>query len=167
MFGDILKTEPISKEGLARGVRGGSIVVVRNAGRDIKPIAIGAGVRTKVNANVGTSPKQDDINIELAKCRAAIDAGADAVMDLSVGKDVDRARKRILRESSVPVGTVPLYQMFAGRNLSDVTFDDMLDVLEKQARDGVDFMTLHCGITLDLVNKSRKRLIPITSRGGS
>lgn len=167
MFSDILKTEPISRGKLERGVRDGSIVVVRNSGRDVKPIAIGAGVRTKVNANVGTSPKQDDIDLELLKCFAAVEAGADTIMDLSVGRDIDKVRKRILREVEVPVGTVPLYQMFVGRRCEDVSFDDMLDVVEKQAKEGVDFMTLHCGITFDLVRKSRKRLIPITSRGGS
>jgi len=167
MFSEILKAEPISREKLGRGVRNGSIVVVKNSERSIKPIAIGTGVKTKVNANVGTSPKNDKVDLELLKCFTAVEAGADTVMDLSVGRDIDKVRKRILREVKVPVGTVPLYQMFVGRNCADVTLDDMLDVVEKQARDGVDFMTLHCGITFDLVKKSRRRLIPITSRGGS
>jgi phosphomethylpyrimidine synthase len=167
MFSDILKSEPVSRAKLEAGVQDGSIVLVRNENRDIAPLAIGTGVFTKINANVGTSPKQDDISLELEKCRVAVEAGADTVMDLSVGKNIDQVRKRILKEVKVPVGTVPLYQMFTGRKCEDVEFDDMLDVVEKQARDGVDFMTLHCGITLDLVKKSRRRLIPITSRGGS
>jgi phosphomethylpyrimidine synthase len=167
MFADVLKSEPTSKGQLERGIRNGSIVVVKNCRRDVKPLAIGSGVRTKVNANVGTSPLQDDVELELVKAFAAVDASADAVMDLSVGKEIDRTRKLILRKVKVPIGTVPLYQMFVGKNCGDVSLDDMLDVIEKQARDGVDFMTLHCGITLDLVSKSRKRLIPITSRGGS
>jgi len=120
-----------------------------------------------VNANVGTSPSQDDVGFEVRKALAAVEAGADTVMDLSVGRNVDKARRRILREVDVPVGTVPLYQMFLGGKCADVSFDDMLDVVERQARDGVDFMTLHCGITLDLVRKSRSRIIPVTSRGGS
>ncbi|MBM3308990.1 MAG: phosphomethylpyrimidine synthase, partial [Candidatus Altiarchaeales archaeon] len=167
MFEEILKVEPISRERLERSVRNGSIVVVKSSVRDIKPNAIGSGVSTKVNANVGTSPRQDDLSLELLKCHTALESGADTVMDLSVGGDVDKVRKRILKEVRVPVGTVPLYQMFVGRRCEDVSLDDMLDVVEKQARDGVDFMTLHCGITFDLVRKSRKRLIPITSRGGS
>jgi phosphomethylpyrimidine synthase len=167
MYSEILKTEPVSRVHLERGVRNGSIVIVGSSLREVRPIAIGAGVKTKVNANVGTSPKQDDVNLELTKAFSAVDAGADTVMDLSVGVDVDSPRRRILRKVGVPVGTVPLYQSFVGRDCGDVSFDDILDVVEVQARDGVDFMTLHCGITLDLVRRSRRRLIPITSRGGS
>lgn len=167
MYSEILKTEPVSRLRLERGVRNGSVVIVGSSLREVRPIAIGAGVKTKVNANVGTSPKQDDVNLELTKAFVAVDAGADTVMDLSVGVDIDSTRRRILRKVRVPVGTVPLYQAFVGRDCGDVSFDDILDVVELQARDGVDFMTLHCGITLDLVRKSRRRVIPITSRGGS
>lgn len=165
LFDDVAGREGISPEKFDARVRDGSIVVMRNACRDIVPVAVGAGCMTKVNANVGTSEKSSIMG-ELEKARAAVEYGADAVMDLSVGDGMDETRQKILEEIKVPVGTVPVYQMFINGG-GDVTLESMLKVIEKHCSDGVDFVTIHCGITKDIVGYFEERLIPVTSRGGS
>ena len=137
-----------------------------------KVIGIGERLSTKVNANIGTSPDHDDVEVELEKLRVSIDAGADTVMDLSTGGDIDRIRKTILEASSIPVGTVPIYQAVVdatkgGGGIADCNVDDFLSVIEKQARDGVDFMTIHCGLTKRLAEEvAASRTAGVVSRGG-
>jgi len=160
-----VRNEGLSESRFRRLVASGRLVSVRNAGRDVKPLLIGEGVSTKVNANVGTSTDKSDLAFELAKASAAVSAGADAVMDLSIGGDLDEVRRAILESTPVPVGTVPVYQAFFEKRF-DMTLSSMLSVIERQAKDGVDFMTIHAGITADLLDGMRKRIIPITSRGG-
>jgi phosphomethylpyrimidine synthase len=150
-------------------------VIPRNRKRgDIRPVAIGEGLRVKINANVGTSRDRADIEVELEKTRVAVAAGADAVMDLSTGGPIDGIRRAILAECPVPVGTVPVYQAAAdaasrGKSFVELSAGDFFDGILKQAEDGVDFMTVHCGVTREalarLVREGRR--LDIVSRGGS
>ncbi len=166
MLDEIARRENIPRNRLERNVKDGSVVIVRNSERDIKPLAIGSGTHVKVNANIGTSPEVSDLGLELEKAKIAVESGADTLMDLSIGGDLDDIRKRIIKETSVPLGTVPIYQAFVEKKL-DMSAESILKVIEKHCMDGADFLTLHCGITREIVENLGSRLIPITSRGGS
>jgi phosphomethylpyrimidine synthase len=167
--------EGVSEEFIRKGVEEGAIVVVRNRNHTtIEPFAIGKGLRTKVNANVGTSRDCVDFDLELEKVKIAASAGADAVMDLSTGGDVRRMRKEVIKVSPIPVGTVPIYQAatFAldqRKAIVEITADDMFDACEENGADGIDFITVHCGVTRESVGRieSEGRLLGIVSRGGS
>jgi phosphomethylpyrimidine synthase len=167
--------EGVGAAELLNSVKRGLAVIPANKNRLIKkPCAIGKGLATKVNANIGTSTDKCEIADELKKLQAAIRCGADTVMDLSVGGDVAKIRRLILQRSSVPVGTVPIYEIAvsARRKRGDLLkFDaaDMLDVLEAQAREGVDFFTIHAGVTRKSLGalRSKQRLLDIVSRGGA
>lgn len=168
------KTEGISAELIAKRVAGGTIAVVKNNLSTRNSLAVGEGLKTKVNANIGTSKDHTDIAYELEKVKILEDAGADALMDLSTGGDVDDIRKKIIANTKLPIGTVPIYQAAMeavrdGRKISSITADELFDVMEKQAQDGVDFMTLHCGITKETVIRleNSKRLMGVVSRGGA
>ncbi|MBN1504584.1 MAG: phosphomethylpyrimidine synthase ThiC [Candidatus Eisenbacteria bacterium] len=171
----ISRTERVSVETIQQGVRAGRIVIPKNNRREVrKPCAIGAGLRTKVNANLGTSPDDCDENKELRKLKAAMEAGADAVMDLSTGGDLRRIRRAIIGECYVPLGSVPIYEcasdaMRAGRHTSDLSGDEILGAVELHARDGVDFVTVHCGVTFSVMEQARKlsRVTDVVSRGGA
>ncbi len=160
---------------LKSGMERGTIVVPANRHRRLaRPRAVGAGLRVKVNANIGTSPDLCDPAAELAKLDAALGAGADAVMDLSTGGDIDAIRREILARCPVPVGTVPIYQAAVEaakrrKSLVEVTAEEFLDVIERQARDGVDFITVHCGVTRESVARLRQqgRVAGVVSRGGA
>ncbi len=167
--------EGIDPEFIRLGVVEGTIVIVRNVLRGgLRPLAIGKGLRTKINANIGTSRDRVDVPLELEKIRIAEAAGADTVMDLSTGGDVASIRKAVVRASSVPVGTVPIYQaataMLRDRKaIVEMTPGDMFDVIEENGKDGVDFITVHCGVTRESVGRVEKegRILGIVSRGGS
>ncbi|MFA5145828.1 MAG: phosphomethylpyrimidine synthase ThiC [Candidatus Omnitrophota bacterium] len=166
------KTDP---ELLRQSVAAGRTVIPKNRSRRVrKPCAIGERLTTKVNANIGTSKDSSDIGREIRKMREAIGLGADAVMDLSTGRSIRETRKRILASSEVPVGTVPIYEMAIevlrkGGRIQDISLKDMLAVLETQARDGVDFFTIHAGVTRKALEalKSQPRILDIVSRGGA
>ena len=138
------------------------------------PCGIGEGLFVKVNANIGTSSDRAILADELAKLRVSIEAGADAVMDLSTGGNIDEIRRAILKESTIPVGTVPVYQAVIETveetgGLIHLTVDKIFEVIERQAEDGVDFITVHCGLTrpaLDMLKK-QGRITDIVSRGGA
>ncbi|RLI95108.1 MAG: phosphomethylpyrimidine synthase [Candidatus Altiarchaeales archaeon] len=166
MISEIAKREGINKDKLEARVKRGSVVIVKNARRHIEPIAIGEGTRIKVNANIGTSPDLVDLEKELEKAKTAIMYKADTIMDLSIGGNLDKIRREIIKNTNIPIGTVPIYQAFIEKKI-DMTKEDILRVIEKNCRDGVDFITLHCGITLNMVDKLKERMIPVTSRGGS
>ena len=167
--------EAVAPDRLRELVAAGRVVIPRNRKRrDIRPVAIGEGLRVKVNANVGTSRDRADISVELEKTRVAVAAGADAVMDLSTGGPIDEIRRAILSECPVPVGTVPIYQAAAdaasrGKSWVELSHDDFFDGILKQAEDGVDFMTVHCGVTRDALSRlvSEGRRLDIVSRGGA
>jgi phosphomethylpyrimidine synthase len=155
-------------------IANGTIVIPKNRKRQFRVKGIGKGLSTKVNANIGTSPSHFDINEELNKLDVAVASGADAVMDLSTGGDIILILEKILAKSSVMVGTVPIYKSVSkifseGKQTSDLTADDMFSDIEAHAKAGVDFITVHSGITrssLDVLEKSG-RLMGIVSRGGS
>jgi len=167
--------EGADPELIRRGVEEGTIVVLRNRSHArILPLAIGKGLRTKVNANIGTSKDHADAGAEIEKLRVAVRAGADTVMDLSTGGDLAAMRKAVMRESPAPVGTVPIYQAAAGmlnlgKAIVEMEPEDIFRVIEENGEDGVDFITVHCGVTLASVNSLRAegRLLGIVSRGGS
>ena len=175
---ELAKIEGISPRKILRRVAEGRIVIARNTARDdlskIKLIGIGYGLSTKINANIGTSMFVNDLEMEKKKLRVAIEYGADTVMDLSTGGDLDAIRRELLRLSTVPFGTVPIYQAYieaVQKKKSPVfmTEDDILNVIEKHLKDGVDFMTIHAGIRYEHVMKLKKigRVAGIVSRGGA
>lgn len=161
-------------EFIMRGLAAGRIVIPHNPKREgVKLKGIGEGLRVKVNANVGTSPDHVNPEEEVEKARCAVRYGADTVMDLSVGGDLDEVRKRILKAIRVPVGTVPIYQAAveatSRKSVVDMSSDDIFNAVRKHARDGVDFVTVHCGVTKAIVEGLAKqhRLTAIVSRGGA
>jgi phosphomethylpyrimidine synthase len=136
--------------------------------KGLKPIGIGIAARTKINANIGKSALSSDTTCELEKLFVAVKHGADTVMDLSTGEEIDAVRARIIEASSVPVGTVPLYQVVQQlEDIGDMKPKDFLDVIEQQARQGVDYMTIHCALLKEHVALTEKRVTGIVSRGGS
>lgn len=167
--------EGIEPEYIRQGVADGTIVICRNVKHTvIRPLAIGRGLRTKINANIGTSKDHADLNVELEKLKIAVDAGADAVMDLSTGGNLAEIRKAIIEKSTAVIGTVPIYQaavkMIENKKaISDMTTEDIFEVIEENGKDGVDFITVHCGVTRDSVGtlEAQGRVLGIVSRGGS
>jgi len=156
-------------------IASGKAVIPLNVNHKIKkPCAVGTSLSTKVNANIGTSTDESQISEEIEKLKIAIKHGADALMDLSVGGDLTRIRKEVLKHSTVPVGTVPVYEIAVkaeekNRNFLKFEAEDVLSVLEEQAKQGVDFFTIHSGITkksLKVLQKN-KRLMGVVSRGGA
>ena len=134
---------------------------------NLDPICIGRAGTTKVNANMGASPISSGTDEELEKLAWAVRWGGDTVMDLSTGGDLDSCRENIIRHSTVPVGTVPIYSMIIGRKIEDLTYDDILRELEHQAKQGVDYFTIHAGLLMEHLPHVRDRMIGIVSRGGS
>lgn len=166
MLDIISQMEGASERELQKNMDCGSLILVKNSKRDILPLAIGQGVSTKVNANIGFSPNMSETEGEIEKARAAVSAGADTLMDLSVGGDATKTRELLLSEFPIPLGTVPIYHVF-GQHCLDFTIEDFLKEVEKQCREGVDYMTIHAGLTKKALKHTRERIIPVTSRGGS
>jgi phosphomethylpyrimidine synthase len=133
----------------------------------LEPMCIGRAGLTKVNANMGASPVSSGTDEEVEKLKWAERWGADTVMDLSTGGDLDACRQAIIRNSTVPIGTVPIYSMIIGRSIEELSYDLILKELEKQAKQGVDYFTIHAGVLKEHLPFVRKRLIGIVSRGGS
>ena len=171
----VAENEHIDVEKIRDGVAQGIIAICANINHEnLKPCGVGEGLRTKVNANIGTSITFPNIEPELEKLDEAVKCGADSVMDLSTGNNIDLSRKKIIEHSPIMVGTVPIYQatVTAIKNhgaIVAMTAEDLLQTIEKQAEDGADFMTIHCGVTRAAIEKmrSQKREMDIVSRGGS
>lgn len=170
----VAEQEHLDPEFVRSGIEAGTIVIPRNVHHNLdKPCGVGAGLRTKVNANIGTSADFPNVEDELEKCRIAVEAGADAMMDLSTGGDLAAVRKAIVDNCPVPLGTVPIYEaaVKAADNGSvvDLSEDDLFRVIERNAEDGVDFLTIHCGITQESVGRlqSQGRIADVVSRGGA
>ncbi|MBN1827908.1 MAG: phosphomethylpyrimidine synthase ThiC [Deltaproteobacteria bacterium] len=169
------RDEGVDPHFIRKGVEEGTIVVVRNRKHGtVAPLAIGSGLRTKVNANIGTSRDRTDLEIELTKLQVAADAGADAVMDLSTGGDIGAIRRAIVERSPIVLGTVPLYQAAAialddRKAVVEMTADDIFRAIEENGDDGIDFITVHCGVTRQSVAavEEQGRCLGIVSRGGS
>ena len=171
----VAQKENISPETLRDRVAAGIVVIPANIKhQDLDPVGIGEGLTIKVNANIGTSRDHVDLTEEMLKLSVAIDAKADTVMDLSTGGNITRIRQAILEESSVPVGTVPIYQAAVETakkmgGIIHLTPDLLFEAVQAQAEEGVDFMTIHCGVTLDALERLRlqNRTTDIVSRGGA
>lgn len=168
-------SEPAGPEEIAADIIAGVTVFPLNGLREIEtPCAVGRGLRTKVNANIGTSADRIDLAFELEKLEVAQGAGADTVMDLSTGGDIDGVRREVMAASKIPVGTVPIYQAAIESkdrhgSIVQMTSDDMFEAIERHAADGVDFVTVHCGVTTKALSalESTGRIADIVSRGGA
>jgi phosphomethylpyrimidine synthase len=165
-----LRVEQI-QEGLAQGVL---VLPANNLKKKDRPVGIGRGLTIKVNANIGTSSDHIDLEEEWTKLRICVEAGADTVMDLSTGGDLLEILRTILSRSPLPVGTVPIYQAAVETirergALVHLTADKLFEVIEQQAREGVDFVTVHCGVTLSSLERLKRqgRITDIVSRGGA
>jgi phosphomethylpyrimidine synthase len=172
---EVARTEGVAPDELARLVAGGLVVIPFNPRHaPARPAGIGRGLRTKVNVNLGTSRDFPLLVDELRKVRISLAHGADALMDLSTGGDLKRIRKAILARTPIPVGTVPIYQAAVlaidrRQSIVDMTEDDLFDAVESQAVEGVDFMTVHSGLTLKAIERLKKqgRVADVVSRGGA
>ncbi len=162
----VAQAEGIDVQKVRRLLADGRLAILKSATRDVMPVGIGELVRTKINTNVGTSIDFVDMEEEIKKALIAVKHGADTIMDLSTGGDLNVIRRRILDAVSVPVGSVPIYQ--AAQN-PDMNSDDMFNAVRKHATDGIDFMTIHAGVTLSAVEhlKKRRRILDVVSRGGA
>lgn len=170
----VAEMEDIDIHKLVRGLAEGRIIIPKNIEGKSRAVGIGKGLATKINANVGSSSELEKVKWEVEKAKAAVKYGADTVMDLSTGPDYEKVRKAIMESVDVPIGTVPIYE--AGITASkkkgaviNMDEDDMFHAIENQAKAGVDFITVHCGITMDLIEKVKtsNRIMGIVSRGGS
>ncbi len=168
----VARREDLDPELIRSEVARGRMVIPANrvhlAGR-LEPMCIGIASRCKINANIGNSAVTSNLEEELEKLHTAVHFGADTVMDLSTGKDIDRIRQAIIETSPVPIGTVPIYQMLEelGGHIEEMTPRHFLDMVEHQARQGVDYMTIHCGVLLEHLHLTMGRVTGIVSRGGS
>lgn len=148
--------------------RGRMVIPANIKHQQLDPMAIGINARCKINANIGNSAVTSDIDGELEKLHTCIHYGADTVMDLSTGGDLDEIRRHIIAKSPVPIGTVPIYQALQEvPNIEALTVEKMLEVVRRQAEQGVDYMTLHCGVLYDFIPMTLKRITGIVSRGGA
>ena len=134
----------------------------------LEPMGIGIKAKCKINANIGNSAVTSDVDNELSKLKMAVELGSDTVMDLSTGGNIDAIRREIIAASPVPVGTVPMYQAIQQvKKVEDLSATDLLDMIEHQAKQGVDYMTIHAGILRDYIPLTAHRITGIVSRGGS
>jgi phosphomethylpyrimidine synthase len=167
-------SESVAPESLACDISNGLAVVPRNMNRSIKPVGIGKGLKTKVNANIGTSKDKISFDEEIEKLDVLVKYGADAVMDLSTGGLIKDLRRLLIKKSPIPVGTVPIYEAAISAvetygTISKMKVDDLFHIIEGHAEEGVDFITVHCGLTRKAVERlqSEGRILDIVSRGGS
>jgi phosphomethylpyrimidine synthase len=171
----VARAEGVGLDHVVDGVAKGTIVITRNKRHtSITPLGVGKGLRTKVNANIGTSKERMSIEGEIEKLKAAVAAGADAVMDLSTGGPIVGIRAEILKQSTVAIGTVPIYQaavetVESGKAIVQMDPELLFRVIEQQAEEGVDFVTVHCGVTLSSVERLKRqgRIMDVVSRGGA
>jgi phosphomethylpyrimidine synthase len=171
----VAEYEGVSPELIRQGIAAGNTVIPANRRHKLsRYCGIGKGLKVKVNANIGTSSDHSDVEVELEKLRTCIECEADTVMDLSTGGDLKAIRRAIIKECTIPIGTVPIYQ--AGIDaiktrgaMVNMTADDIFDAIEDHAKDGVDFVTVHCGVTRASIERLKRqgRLTDIVSRGGA
>ena len=165
----VAKIEGVSENLVMDEVAKGSIIIPANVNHtNLKPMGIGRKLKTKINANIGNSSLSSDICTELRKLEICLEFGADTVMDLSTDGDLDAIRSAIIEHSSVPVGTVPMYEILKeAKEVTNITNELILSVLEKQARQGVSYFTIHAGFLREFLPLVKKRKMGIVSRGGS
>lgn len=160
--------EPLGEERIREDVAAGRTVILKSGLHDCDPVGIGAGLTIKINANIGTSNYSADPDQEMEKLAASVRYGADTVMDLSTGGDIRAMRRRIVAESRIPVGTVPVYEAIVRcPDVARITEDDFLGSIRTHIEDGVDFITVHCGVTGKCVPLLEPRIMGVVSRGGS
>ncbi len=165
----VAQREKLTPEFIRLEVASGRMIIPANINHpELEPMCIGIGSTTKINSNIGNSAVSSGIDEELEKLRVSVKHGADTVMDLSTGKNIFNIRESIIRNSPVPIGTVPIYEAIEGvKDPLDLSIEDILKVVESQAKQGVDYMTLHCGILLEHLPLIAPRVTGIVSRGGS
>lgn len=166
----VAEKENHDPEFIRKGIADGTIIITKNKKRDTEPLGIGKDLKTKINANIGTSQDFENFEEEMKKAEIAIKYGADAIMDLSTGKDTDSLRRLIIKRTKIPLGTVPIYQAAVNcKETTDMTKEDMFHAIETHIEDGVDFITVHCGVTRQVISalENHPRTIGIVSRGGS
>ncbi len=167
------KHENVDAEIIRTELAAGRLVIPANTihlQHGLKPCAIGRAVPTKINANIGLSSVRSSLDDEIEKMRVALEAGADAIMDLSTGASLDglgAIRRRLLSDCPAPFGTVPIYEVIVGRSVEDINHDTILKIIEKQAQQGVDFFTIHAGLLKEHLPLIKSRVMGIVSRGGA
>jgi len=166
----VAQRENLAAELIRDEVARGRMIIPANINHpNLEPMAIGVAAKCKVNANIGASPNSSDLDAEVAKLHLAIKYGADTLMDLSTGGgDLDKIRTAVIQNSTIPIGTVPIYQALESvhGNMENLTADDFLHIIEKHAQQGVDYMTIHAGILIEHLPLVRNRITGIVSRGG-
>lgn len=171
----VAEKEGLTKQEIIEKVAAGRIVILKNNRREnVVPTAVGEGTTVKVNANIGTSLERSNIKEELDKVKIIEATGADVLMDLSTGDNIDETRRAIIASTNLPIGTVPMYQagkeaIDINKTLAKLSKDKLFSDIEKQCKDGIDFITVHCGVTKFVVDQLEKqgRVMDIVSRGGS
>jgi phosphomethylpyrimidine synthase len=165
----VARRERLSPETIRDEVARGRMIIPANIHHtNLEPMCIGVASSCKINANIGNSSTTSNISEELEKLRYSVKYGADTVMDLSTGGDIPKIRKAIIADSPVPIGTVPIYEALARvRRVEDLNIDVMLEVIEEQAEQGVDYMTIHAGVLVQYIPLTTKRVTGIVSRGGA
>jgi phosphomethylpyrimidine synthase len=165
----VAKRESIAPELVRSEVARGRMIIPANIHHaNLEPMCIGVASRCKINSNIGNSAVTSDVEGELEKLRYSVKYGADTVMDLSTGGDIPRIRKAIIADSPIPIGTVPIYEALSRvRRVEDLSRQVMLEVIEEQAEQGVDYMTIHAGVLVQHIPLTTKRITGIVSRGGS
>jgi len=166
----VAEAESVNAELVCDELAAGKLIIPANKlhlKSNLKPVGIGRALTTKVNANIGTSSVRSSVEAEIEKMEVALEAGADAVMDLSTGGNLDETREKLLARCPAPFGTVPIYQVIEGRNVEDIDNKAILEIIERQARQGVDFFTIHAGVLKEHLPLLEKRVAGIVSRGGA
>src|SRR6202165_3063213 len=162
----VAKRERLTPDAVRDEVARGRMIIPANINHtNLEPMCIGVASKCKINANIGNSSTTSNIEEELEKLNYSVKYGADTVMDLSTGGDIPRIRKAIIDASPVPIGTVPIYEALTRvRRVEDLTASVMLEVIEEQAEQGVDYMTIHSGVLIQYVPLAAKRITGIVSR---
>lgn len=166
----VAASENLKPEFVRDEVAAGRIVIPANSvhlADNLVAAGIGRALRVKINANIGASDVRSSLDGEIKKMKMAVDLGADAMMDLSTGGDLDEIRTKLLSHCTVPFGTVPIYEVITDRTVEQIDYDSILKVIEKQAAQGVDFFTIHAGLLIEHLDLVGKRLCGIVSRGGA
>ncbi len=166
----VAESESLQAELVRDEVAAGRLVIPANKlhiKTNLKPVGIGRLLSTKVNANIGTSSVRSSVESEIEKMQTALAAGADTIMDLSTGGNLDQVRERLLAQCPVPFGTVPIYQVIEARSVEDIDGKTILKIIERQAKQGVDFFTIHAGVLKEYLPLLENRVAGIVSRGGA
>jgi phosphomethylpyrimidine synthase len=166
----VAKIENLDPELVRSEIARGRLIIPANVNHtNLKPMAIGLAAKCKINSNIGSSALSSDIEGEVEKTKVSIQYGADTIMDLSTGGDLDAIRQAVIANSDVPIGTVPMYHILheVDNKIENLTIEKMLEVIERQAQQGVSYFTIHAGFLLSTMPQIAKRKMGIVSRGGS